>query len=522
MFGNSVYTPGMDGHTIYLLGVLFGAIVLLVVLINWRTKMHPFLALYIVAFLTALAAGEPISEIPETLMAGSGKILGNTGILVFLGAMLGKLLADSGAVSNIADFVLDHASPKAAPWVITGVAFILGIPMFFEVGLVVLMPVIYAVALRLEVRAGRPQQWYLRTLIPAIAALCCLHGMVPPHPGPIIGVQALNADMGLTIILGLLCAVPTVILAGPIYGNFIAPRIKLEPPASLVTQYAGTTYEEAERIYKETGSFAELARDHTETPGAFGAPKEAPTQRPGAWSQTTATAKTGLTSPPSRSGISTPMAFCCVLLPVVLMLIQAVVKIVAPKSHFETIAGVVGQPIIAMLVGVLFTGAVIMIQEKWDGDRLRESVTKSLAAVATVVMIVAGGGAFNAALKDSDLGDAIASAAGSIHMNLIVLGWLIGLLLSFCTGSATVGIVSASGILAPLVIGCSAPYVSLIVIAIGSGSIGLNWVNHSGFWFVKECFGMTLGQATKTHMVVQTIVSVLGLIFTFLLSLFFA
>lgn len=203
------------------------------------------------------------------------------------------------------------------------------------------------------------------------------------------------------------------------------------------------------------------------------------------------------------------------------MLIEAITKIVAPNSHFQTLAGVIGQPVIAMLIGVLFTGAVVAIQEKWNGDRLRESVTKSLAAVATVVMIIAGGGAFSQALKDSDIGDAIVHATSALHINLILLGWFVGLLLSFCTGSATVGIVSATGILAPLVTGYSAPYVSLIIIAIGSGSVGLNWVNHSGFWFVKECFGMTIAQATKTHMVVQTIVSVLGLIFTFLLSLLF-
>lgn len=511
----------MDARTIYLLCVLAAAIVMLIFLINWRTKMHPFLALYITAFLTALAAGEPVADIPQTLMDGSGHILGNTGVLVFLGAMLGKLLADSGAVSNIADFVLEHSSPRMAPWIITLVAFILGIPMFFEVGLVVLMPVIYAVAIRLEVMHNRPQQWYLRTLIPAIAALCCLHGMVPPHPGPIIGVNALGADMGLTIVLGLVCAVPTVILAGPIYANIIAPRIKLEPPDSLLTQYAGVTYEQAEEVYKRTGSFAELATDHDANPDAFGAPKDAPTQRPGAWSQTSATADSGLASVTKKSGVSTPLAITCVLLPVVLMLIEAVTKIVAPNSHFQTLAGVVGQPVIAMLIGVLFTGAVVAIQEKWNGDRLRESVTKSLAAVATVVMIIAGGGAFSQALKDSDIGDAIVHATSALHINLILLGWFVGLLLSFCTGSATVGIVSATGILAPLVTGYSAPYVSLIIISIGSGSVGLNWVNHSGFWFVKECFGMTIAQATKTHMVVQTIVSVLGLIFTFLLSLLF-
>lgn len=203
------------------------------------------------------------------------------------------------------------------------------------------------------------------------------------------------------------------------------------------------------------------------------------------------------------------------------MLSNTVTSLVAPHSGLHTATTLVGTPVVAMLVSVLVAAVALGRAARMSGQRIRDSFGSSLKTVAGVVLIIAGGGAFNEALQDSGIGDAIASATATLHINLIVLGWLVGILLSFATGSATVGIVSATSIVAPLIGDQSAPYVALIVIAIGSGSIGLNWVNHAGFWFVKESFGMTLGQATRTHMVVQTIVSVCGLIFALLLSLMF-
>lgn len=489
----------MTTQTWYMLGVLAASIALLVLLINSKLKFHPFLALLVVSVLTALAAGENLNDIPKSLISGAGGTLGDTGIVVFLGAMLGRLLADTGAVGQIADLVIKHSSPKAAPWVMTAVAFAIGIPMFFEVGMVVLLPIVYAVALRLEVQTGRPKNWYVRILIPAVAALSCLHGMVPPHPGPIIAVNALHANLGLTIGLGLICAIPTVILAGPVYARWIAPRITLEPPAALISQYTGTTVEEA--------MAAEDATVAT-TPGA------STTSRGGAAGKPTPGAVT-------QRVVPTWMAFVCVLTPVALMLLHTATELLAPKTTLDSVTSVLGAPTIAMLVGVLLSMLLLGLQTKTSGSAMKTSFGKSMASVASVVLIIAGGGMFNEVLKDSAIGQSILTASSHLHVNVIVLGWLIGLILSFCTGSATVGIVSASSIVSGLMIGQPPAIVALTVIAIGAGSIGLNWVNHAGFWFVKEAFGMTIGQATKTHMMVQTIVSVLGLVFALILSLAF-
>lgn len=221
----------------------------------------------------------------------------------------------------------------------------------------------------------------------------------------------------------------------------------------------------------------------------------------------------------ASGGVPTWLAFACMLVPVVLMLLEAVTQIAAPKSAFLPIAKAIGDPVIAMLLGVVFASLALGHAAHMSGKQIHKSFGSSLGPIAGIVFIIAGGGAFNAVLKDSGIGQALLAAISNIDMNLIVLGWLVGVLLSFATGSATVGIVSATGIVGPLVGGASPAMVSLIVIAIGAGSIGFNWVNHAGFWFVKEAFGMTLAEATKTHMTVQTIVSVMGLACALLLSL---
>lgn len=466
----------MSDHSVYLIVVLFVAIALLVALISSPTKVHPFLALLIVSVLTAIAAGEPSGDIPKTLAKGAGGVLGHAGVVIALGAMLGKLLADSGAVHRIADIVLNHSTPKTAPWIMTAVSFVIGIPMFFEVGLVVLLPVIYAIAVRLEQVHQRPKMWYLRILIPAIAALSCLHGMVPPHPGPLIAVSGLHADVGLTILVGLVCAVPTVILAGPVYAYFIVPRVPLEPPRDLIEEYTGT------------------------------APDAAPATSP---------AKAG---GGERSRVPTWLAFTCVLVPVVLMLAHSVIQLIAPHTQVEKLTKFIGDPTIAMICGVVVGALALGAAAGMSGEQIRKSFAASLGPIAGIILIIAGGGAFNAVLKDSGIGEAIVGMASGVHMNVIVLSWLVGLVLSFATGSATVGIVSATGIAAPLVVGAPPLLASLVVIAIGAGSIGLNWVNHAGFWFVKEAFGMSIGQATKSHMTVQTLVSVIGLACVLLIS----
>lgn len=456
----------MTAHSWALLAILAAAIALLIVLINSRLRFHPFIALMVVSIGTALAAGLSTEEIAESVEKGAGGILGDVGVTLAFGAMLGRLLSASGATDRVARAIVDRAGERALPWYLAGAAFLLGIPMFFEIGLIVLLPLIFSVARRLE-QAGRGRgSPYVYLATPAIAALATLHGMTPPHPGPLVALEGLNADLGTTIAIGLVCAVPTVVLAGPVYGRWIAPRLDVRPDAELTAQFTG-------------GDGAEPARR-----------------------------------------VHLGWAVSAVLVPVVLMLLRTVAEVVpAAGSPLRHVLTFTGEPVIAMFAGFLFALFALGYRSGMPAERIRGALGESIKSIAGILLIIAGGGAFNQVLEDSGIGEAIAAAASGAQLNLLVLGWLVALVLSFSTGSATVGIVSATGILAPLAAGGSSVHTALLVVAIGSGSIGLNYVNHAGFWLVKESFGMTLGQATRSHTAIQTIVSVCGLGMTLLLSL---
>ncbi|MBQ6643366.1 MAG: gluconate transporter [Saccharopolyspora sp.] len=459
----------MTTHSWTLLVILAAAIGLLITLINSRLRFHPFIALMVVSIGTALAAGLSTDEIAESVEKGAGNILGDVGVTLAFGAMLGRLLSASGATDRIGRSIVDRAGERALPWYFAGAAFLLGIPMFFEIGLIVLLPLIFSVARRLQ-RAGRGHgSPYVYLATPAIAALATLHGMTPPHPGPLVALEGLHADLGTTIVIGLVCAVPTVVLAGPVYGRWIAPRLDVRPDTELTAQFAGEEDQQSNR-------------------------------------------------PPMHIA----WAIAAVLVPVVLMLLRTLAEVLfAETSPIRHVLTFTGEPVIAMFAGFLFALFALGYRSGMSAEDIRGALGESIKSVAGILLILAGGGAFNQVLEDSGIGDAITSAASGVHLNLLVLGWLVALVLSFSTGSATVGIVSATGILAPLAAGESSVHTALLVVAIGSGSIGLNYVNHAGFWLVKESFGMTLGQATRSHTAIQTLVSVCGLGMTLLLSLVF-
>ncbi|MER7927451.1 gluconate:H+ symporter [Streptomyces sp. NPDC096057] len=476
----------MTPHTWWLLLILTIAITALIYLINSRLRIHPFVALIVVAVGTGLAAGEPAAKLVGSLADGAGGTLGDVGITLALGAMLGRLLSDSGATDALAHALIDRSSTRGLPWLVTAAAFVIGIPMFFEVGLIVLLPLIFSVARRLEAQGGSKGSPYVLLGVPAIAALSTLHGMLPPHPGPLTAMTGLHADLGLTMVVGFVCAVPTVILAGPVYARWIAPRLsEVRPDEALVAQFTGA-------------SQSVRGKSPVSVPNA-------------------SSADTDVTS---RSGIPTGLAITAVLVPVGLMLLRTLAETVLDET--STVASALtflGEPVVAMLAGLLFALGLTALGTDRTGEEVRASLTDSLKSIAAILLIIGGGGAFKQVLQDSGIGDAIASAAKGAHLNVIVLGWLIALLLSLTTGSATVGIVSATGIIAPMVSGGGLE-ASLLVVAIGAGSLGLNYVNHAGFWLVKESFGMDLTQATKTQTVVQTLVSVLGLAMALLLSVF--
>ncbi|MGF9565074.1 gluconate:H+ symporter [Neorhizobium sp. BT27B] len=459
----------MNNDDIQLLAIAAGGVGLLVTLIVSRTRLHPLLALIPTSILVGLLAGMPMDKVTKSIQAGAGGTLGAVGLVVALGAMLGKILADSGVTNGIAEAIVRRTPIRILPWAMSGVAFIIGIPMFFEVGLVVLLPLVFSVARKVDESASVKGSAYVYVGIPVIAALAAMHGMVPPHPGPLTAIASLKTSVGATMLYGFIAAVPAIVVGGPLYGAFIVPRLTVKPDASLVKQFS-----------------------------------EAETTGPGP-----------MEDPPGVA-ISVTVA----LLPAMLMLLNAILELIIPKdAMLARVSAFVGDPVIAMLVGVFFAATVLVYRRSGDAEKLRNALSSSVKPIANVLLIIAGGGAFQRVLTDAKVGDAIIHLSQHLPLSPLILGWMISMLLSVSTGSATVGIVGAAGLLAPLAVD-EAVNAPLLALSIGCGSLFFNYANHAGFWLVKESFGMTMGEATKTISVVQSIVSLVGLAMVLLLNMF--
>ncbi|MGI5339650.1 GntP family permease [Streptomyces sp. CA-181903] len=443
------------GHAQLGIAVLVGIAV--IVLLITRLRLHAFLALTIGSLVLGAAAGAPLDKAIASFSTGLGSTVAGVGVLIALGAILGKLLADSGGADQIVDTILARASARSMPWAVVLIAGVIGLPLFFEVGIVLLIPVVLLVAKR----GGFS---LMRIGIPALAGLSVMHGMVPPHPGPLAAIDAIGADLGVTLALGVLIAVPTAVIAGPLFSRFAARWVDVPPPEKLMPQRPS---EELER-------------------------------RPG-FGVTVAT----------------------VLLPVVLMLVKALVDVVVddPKNHVQRVADVVGSPLIALLAAVLVGMVTLGRAAGFGRDRLASTVEKSLAPIAGILLIVGAGGGFKQTLIDVGVGRMILDFSKDWSVSALLLAWLIAVGIRLATGSATVATISAAGLVAPLAADMSTTHTALLVLSVGAGSVFFSHVNDAGFWMVKEYFGLEVGQTLKTWSVMETIISVVGLGFVMLLSL---
>ncbi|WP_307813981.1 gluconate:H+ symporter [Streptomyces sp. N35] len=421
-----------------------------------RFKVHPFLGLTAGTILLGFTAGLDTNKIVETFEKGLGSTLGSIASLVVLGSILGKLMADSGGTDRIVDRLLGRASPRAVPWIMTLVGALIGIPLFFEVGFVLMMPIIFAVSRRV---GASP----VRVAVPALAGLSVLHGLVPPHPGPLIAIEALHADLGRTLMLGLLIAVPTVIVAGPLYGNFIARHVNPQLPEPMVKEF--------------------LNRGRATNPPSF------------------------------LTCIGT------LLLPVVLMLFRTVVELTtAEGSTLRTVAAFVGAPLMAMLIAVTVAMFTFGVFRGTDAGRLGDLVSGAFGPIAGVTLIVGAGGGFKEMLVETGVGESIAKAAQASHIPAVLLAWLTAVAIRFATGSATVATVTAAGIMAPVLAQVGGADPSLVVLAIGAGSLFFS-LNDAGIWLVKEYLGTSVVDTIKTWSVMETLISVMGLAGVMTLSL---
>jgi GntP family gluconate:H+ symporter len=431
-------------------------IAVIVVLIT-IAKLHPFLALIFGSATVGAVAAENFGTVLNSFSKGFGDTAASVGILIALGAMFARLLADSGGADEIVDTIVGHASPRMLPWAMALVGAIIGLPMFFEIGVVLLVPVIYLVS-------RRSQLPLIAVGIPALAGLSAMHGFVPPHPGPLTAINLLKADLGVTLALGILVAVPTVIIAGPLFGKLAARWVPVGAP--------------------DTFSAGEFAEKRERRP-SFG------------------------------------LTLFSILLPVVLMLGKALVDIfINDKNNVaRQIFDVLGQPLVALLIAVIVGLFTLGRAAGMAREQIMKTVESGLPPVAGIIMIVSAGGGFKQVLVDSGIGTLLANWAKGVNISVLVLAWLLAVLIRLATGSATVATITASSLVLGLVQGMSSSHLSLVVLAVGAGSLFFSHVNDAGFWLVKEFFGLTVGQTIKSWSLMETILSVCGLGFVMLLSL---
>ena len=455
-------------------------IALIVVLIT-IAKLHPFLALIFGALTVGIVAGENVGKVLDSFGNGFGDTASGVGVLIALGAMFAKLLADSGGADQIVDTIVGHASPRALPWAMALVGAIIGLPMFFEIGLVLSIPVIYLVA-------KRSQQSLITVGIPALAGISAMHGLVPPHPGPLTAIQMLNADLGVTLALGVAVAIPTVIVAGPLFGRIAGRWVVLDVPdrfdADEFTRNGEGAVAAGEAHGSATTGTQTATRVHRQRP-SFG------------------------------------ITLFSILLPVGLMLGKALADIfIADKNGLlRQVLDVLGRPLMALLLAVVVGIFTLGRGAAMTRDQIVKCLETSLPPVAGIILIVAAGGGFKQVLVDSGIGTLLADWAKGAHISAILLAWLLAVSIRLATGSATVATITASSLMLGLTAGMSTGQVSLIVLAVGAGSLFFSHVNDAGFWLVKEFFGMTVGQTIKTWSIMETVLSVTGLVLVLLLGI---
>jgi gluconate:H+ symporter, GntP family len=467
-------------------------IAVVVLLIAWA-KWHPLLALILGSAVLGLVAGASPGATVTSFTTGLGSTVGSVGLLIALGSMIGALLAESGGADGIVARIVNSVSGAALPWAMAGVAALIGLPLFFEVGVVLLVPIVLLVARRTDVPL-------LKIGIPALAGLSVLHGLVPPHPGPLVAIASLNADLGLTLLFGLICAIPTVIVAGPVFANFIAKRVQVATPALLVP-----AREAADQPVRTgpAGGHDFVDRDDLGNAGT-GGPAE-PVDRD---------------LPAGRRNPGFWPAVVTVLVPIVLMLARGIGELTLGKGNgLRNALDVLGNPPVALLLGLLL--AMWTLGKRVGFDRVQTSsvIGGALPPIAGILLIVAAGGGFKQVLVDVGVGNVVADAAKNANISALLLGFLVAVGIRVATGSATVATITAAGIVTPLAATLDKPTVSLLALAIGTGSLFFSHVNDAGFWLVKEYFGMTVGQTIKTWSVMETIISVVGFACVMLLSL---
>jgi GntP family gluconate:H+ symporter/D-serine transporter len=436
--------------------VLFCAIILIVFLIV-KVRVHAFLALTAASFVVGIGSGMPLAQMAASYEKGVGGTLGFLATIIGLGGILGKMLEESGGAERIAQTLLRALGKERASWAMMLVGFIAGIPVFFEVGFVLLIPLIYVVA-----KETRINLLYLG--VPLAVSLMAVHCMLPPHPAAMAITGMLGADVGKVILYGLMVALPTAIIAGPLWIKLVC---KSEAP-------------DTQEAFLDEHCVDSTTRD---LPGL------------------------GVT-------------LLTILLPLVLMVGKSLAAGLPHDSGLSSIVSFLGTPLIALSIAVLFAYWALGLRRGLSMPDLLAHTQKSFPPLASILLIIGAGGAFNGILVDSGVGDALSASLTQLNMNPIVLAWLVAGLMHFAVGSATAAMISAAGMVLPMLGAHPTVSKEIICIAIGAGAIGWTHVTDSAFWVVKEYLGVSLADALKKFTSATVLASLIALGLTLLLAQF--
>lgn len=417
---------------------------LLVLLITWG-KLNPFIAFLIVSIVAGITTGIPLSSIGKSLQKGVGDMLGSLVIVIALGAMLGKIVAESGAAQKIASVMMKIFGEKYIQWGLVCTGFIIGIPLFYNVGFVLMIPLIFSVVNQYKLPAV-----YIG--LPMLASLSVAHGFLPPHPSPAALVAQFNADMGLTLVYGIIIAIPTIVIAGP----FFSLTLKNIPSKPLETFQSKTL--------------------------------------------------------PVEQLPSTFNSFFTSLLPVILLASTTLLSTFLKENESLKSFGVfVADPSIVMLISLLVATFTLGIKMGTSMKTIMSIYTEAVKDVSMIVLIIGGAGALKQILMDGGVSNEIAVILKTLPLDPLILGWLVAAIIRVCLGSATVAGLTTAGIMAPLV-AQSGVNPNLMVLSIGVGSLMFSHVNDPGFWLFKEYFNLSIKNTIKSWSMMESIVAVVGLI----------
>ena len=417
---------------------------LLVLLITWG-KINPFLAFLVVSIIAGIATGIPIENISKSLQKGIGDMLGSLVIVIALGAMLGKIVAESGAAQRIASVMMNIFGEKHIHWGLVCTGFIIGIPLFYNVGFVLMIPLIFSVVNQYKLPA-------VYVGLPMLASLSVAHGFLPPHPSPAALVAQFNANMGITLLYGFAIAIPAIIIGGPLF----ATTLKKIPSKPLTTFQNETLPEE-------------------ELPSTFN-------------------------------------SFFTALLPVFLLAFTTIAAVYTKNNPtLKSIGSFIGDPQIVMLISVALATYSLGIKMGFTMRKIMDYYTHAVKDVSMILLITGGAGALKQVLIESGVSNEIGNILKELPLNPLIIGWLAAAVIRICVGSATVAGLTTAGIIAPMV-QQTGVNPELMVLAIGSGSLMFSHVNDPGFWLFKEYFNLSIKDTIRSWSIMESIVSVVGII----------